>query len=143
MDEPVLQAVPITKGMLVDISKVVNIENSYELCNFTATLIGFFLFLRASNLVPDSHPHFNPQEQLTRGHIGTGWNARLAMVHIEWSKTIQYKKKELWLPVAPDPDRRICPLRHLKLMFERIPGGQRDPCFQYVNRWKVLKSTHI
>ena len=141
LKNPVLQATPVTKELLAQISVFVNRDDGYELCSYSAILTGFFLFLRPSNLVPESHPKFNGQEQLTRGHVALDHELlRLAMVHIEWSKTIQHKEKELWLPVSPDTNKDICPVRHLKLLFDKVPASDTDPCFCYLNKRNVRKA---
>ena len=82
----------MTFQILKGISPQVNKQDPYQLCCYTSILVGFYLFLRKSNLVPDSHPKFDPTEQLTRSHVACDWPSKLLMVHIEWSKTDPHKQ---------------------------------------------------
>lgn len=85
------------------------------------------MFLRKSNLVPDSKGGFNPQKQLTRADIQIGES--LVLVIIKWSKTIQYKEKELVLPLLPARDVRICPVFWIKLMVKKVKAKGSQPLF--------------
>ena len=96
--------------------------------------------LRKSNLVPDSHPKFNPFEQLIRGNVAVDWNAQLLMVNLEWSKTDPHRQFGKWVPVAPAKNKCICPIWHMAMMFEVIPAQEHDPAFCYYNSKNVLKA---
>ena len=102
--------------------------------------MGFYLCFRSSNLVPLSHNKFNPHEQLTRGHIALDDDLEICMVDTEWSKTLQFREKELWLAVAPASQESICPLATLKKLFTMVPAQDSDPCFSYRNHNNVLKA---
>ena len=60
MQHSVKQAAPITPQILVRISKVVNYKDKIEVIAWTATLLGFYMFLRKSNLVPEAMDKFDP-----------------------------------------------------------------------------------
>ena len=49
MDHAVKQAAPVTPQLLVSMSKVVNYRDQIEVIAWTATLLGFYMFLRKSN----------------------------------------------------------------------------------------------
>ena len=59
MNHVIKQAAPITPQLLVRLSKVVNYRDRVEVIAWTATLLGFYLFLRKSNLVPEAMDKFN------------------------------------------------------------------------------------
>ena len=54
MSHAVKQAEPITPQLLLRLSKVVNYKDQVEMVAWTALLLGFYMFLRKSNLVPDT-----------------------------------------------------------------------------------------
>ena len=60
--KPVKQAKAMTPQLLRAIYDQVNLQDVTEVVCYTAILIGFYLFLRKSNLVPDSTLTFNPNE---------------------------------------------------------------------------------
>ena len=131
--KPKRQAHAMDMQMLEDMSKLVDYESQYQVCAFTAILVGFYLFLRKSNLVPDSQPKFSPIEQLTRGCIAADWENWMALVHIIWSKTIKNFEKDLWLPLIPAKSENICPVLHMKLSLSMTKGDDMDALFRYTN----------
>lgn len=124
---PIKQAEPVTPHLLRCIYEHVDLHSPFDLVCYTALLVGFYLFLRKSNLVPESVKEFNPCKQLTRSDILVGRN--IMLVVIKWSKTIQYQQKELLLPLLTVQDLRICPHFWLRLMFQKIPAGNNQPLF--------------
>ena len=137
--KPKRQAWAMDMNILELISKQVDYSSSYQVCAYTAILVGFYLFLRKSNLVPESHPKFDPIQQLTRGSVAVDWEAWMVLVHILWSKTIKNFEKDLWLPLIPARSSCICPIVHVKLLLESTEGGDLDPLFRFYNRQGVLK----
>ena len=61
----VKKAPPITPQILLEISEHVNWQNQEEMVSYAALVIGFTLFLRKSNMVPESVNTFNKKEQIT------------------------------------------------------------------------------
>ena len=105
-----------------------------EVVCYMALLVGFYLFLRKSNLVPESTTTFNPKEQLTRADAFiAGW---LELINIRWRKTIQYKEKELHLPLIHTKCQAICPIYWVKYMLQLIPGEPQDPFFSVPKIWQ-------
>ena len=54
MPHAIKQAEPVTPEILARLNKVVNFTDIIEMVAWTATLVGFYMFLRKSNLVPDT-----------------------------------------------------------------------------------------
>ena len=69
MKHEVKQAEPFTPQLLLRISKVVNYKDQVELVAWAATLLGFYMFLRKSNLVPDTTDTFNAEQQFHRQDV--------------------------------------------------------------------------
>ena len=104
---------------------------------YSALVIGFCLFLRKSNLVPDTQEGFNPMEQLTRQDV---WQqGKLTMIEIRWSKTNQYRERDLLLPLIPARNKLICPVFWIKQLFKTAPGLLlKSPLFCYRKCGKVV-----
>lgn len=124
---PLKQAEPMTVDMLKRIYNCVNLKDEFDIVCYTALLVGFYLFLRKSNLVPDGQDKFDSQKQLTRKHVHFGKN--VVLVVIRWSKTIQYKEKELLLPLLTARDVTICPVYWLRLMCKKVKTEGISPLF--------------
>lgn len=124
---PIRQSKPVTPIILAQIYRHVNLIDLEQIVAYTALLIGFYLFLRSGNLVPESMGKFQPGKQLTRGHV-SHWE-QLTLVEIHWSKTIQYKQKVLRLPLIPSKIKQICPVYWLNKVLQLIPGTSDDPIF--------------
>ena len=140
LSKPLKQSMPVTPQLIFDISRKVDFSNDFHLCSYAATLTGFYMCLRKSNLVPVSTPQFNPKEQLTRGKVAIDEDLEIAVVLIEWSKVMQHNERELWVSVLPAEDPMVCPIRVLHRMFAQIPATDNDPCFCYRNSKNVLKA---
>lgn len=124
---PIKQAAPISPQILKEIYNWVDLTNIVDIVCYTALLVGFYLFLRNSNLVPGSKSKFDPQKQLIRSDIQVGSN--VILVVIKWSKTIQYQEKQVLLPVLPAKDLKICPVFWLKLILNKVKAGMDAPLF--------------
>ena len=70
---PVKQAEPMAPKILRDIYDYVDLTDPLQLVCYTSILVGFYLFLRKSNLAPESTTTFNPDKQLTRADAIHQW----------------------------------------------------------------------
>ena len=127
MPHAIKQAAPITPEILVRLSKVVNYAEPVEMVAWVGTLLGFYMFLHKSNLVPDTRETFNPEQQFCRADMNLLGLDNAMMFEIKWSKTIQYKQKVLRLPVLPAKNRSICPVFWVHHMVNKIPANPEDP----------------
>ena len=117
-----------------------NLESAIEVLCYIALLIGFYLFLRRSNLAAESMDKFNPKEQLTRKDVFK--MGKLTVVDIKWSKMNQYREKELIIPLIPAKHRIICPVFWMNVLFQHFPvSSDLDPLFSYMNHGKVIPLT--
>ena len=69
MQHAIKQAAPVTPQLLLSMSRVVNYKDKIEVIAWTATLLGFYMFLRKSNLVPDAMDKFEPIQQFRRADV--------------------------------------------------------------------------
>ena len=129
MAHVVKQAEPVTPLILLQMSKVVNYKDKIKVIAWTATLLGFYMFLRKSNLVPDTMDTFEPLHQFRRKDINLLGLDKAMMCEIRWTKTIQFRQKVLRFPVLPAQNKAICPVFWTHKMIIDNPGQEEDPLF--------------
>ena len=129
MQHTVKQAAPITPAILAKMSKVVNFKDKIEMIAWTAALLGFYMFLRKSNLVPDAMDKFDALHQFRRADAHFLRLDRAMMFEIRWTKTIQFRQKILRVPVLPADNKAICPVFWVHKMLQDNPGEPEDPLF--------------
>ena len=71
----------------------VNYYDQVEMVAWTALFLRLYMFLRKSNMVPDTMTIFNKQQQFCKGDINLLGLDKAIMVKIRWSKTIQISRK--------------------------------------------------
>ena len=123
------QMKPITPEMLIKIYDIVDFTNLTDMVAWVATLVGFTLFLRRSNLVPEAMTRFDADKQFCRKDFNVISPTSVMMAEVRWSKTIQFKEKVLRLPILPAGNKSICPVLWMHYMLEQIPGEPGDPAF--------------
>lgn len=125
--QPRKQAEAITPEILSAIFRQVDTSDYLELVAWVAVLIGFPCLLRASNLTTRSVPAFNPQENLLRRDFRMHGN--ILLLHIKWTKTMQYRERKLLIPVIPFGDNEIDAVRWFNTMINTIPAPPEAPAF--------------
>ena len=110
MQHTVKQAAPVTPLILLKMSKVVNYRDKIEVIAWTAVLLGFYMFLRKSNLVREAMDKFQAEQQFTTADVNLLGLERAMMFEIRWTKTLQFKQKVLRVPVLPTQNKAICPV---------------------------------
>ena len=133
----VKQAQPITPEILADMAEHVDLFNEEQLVAWATILTGFHMFLRKSNLVPDSVVCFNPRKQLVRQNLVRMKDCYIAWVY--WSKTIQFHEKCLDIPMLPNVDWRLCPVFWLDLYLANVPALPTEPAYS-INKAGVDES---
>ena len=129
MEHTVKQAAPMTPQLLARISKVVNYRDKVKVIAWTAMLLGFYMFLRKSNLVPDAMDKFDSLHQFRRKDINLLGLESAMMCEVRWTKTMQNKGKVLRFPVIPARNKSICPVFWTYKMVHDNPGKPEDPLF--------------
>ena len=93
-----------------------------------ALLVGFFTFMRKSNLVPRSVEAFQPGKQLCRGSFQPTEFGFL--VKLTGTKTIQFNERVLYIPLVRSQNNSLCPVRALQHHWELHPSDNNDdPAF--------------
>ena len=135
----VKQAELMTVELLEKISEKVNQQDTKQLAIFTLMFFGFFLFLRKSNLVPETQVH-DRVHNLSRSDIR--YHNGVMVVIIKWSKTIQFFQKTLKLPIVADNSSKICPVNWLLKMIHRIPAHKSHNLFSYIGEDGITPVTY-
>ena len=113
---PICQAHLITPDILLDLVEYLDLTKRCDLVFWSTLVVGFFTFFRKSNLLPDSMDSFNPCKQLARGDVR--FEGSITIVTITWSKTIQYRQRQVEVPLFPIPDSPLCPVSVLRAMLQ-------------------------
>ena len=125
----VTQMLPVTPHMLKMISSIVDFKDSFQVCVWSAILFMFFSFFRKSNVLPDSVRTFDPSKQVTRSSIVC--HSMMMLVKVTWSKTIQFKQRVLYIPIASVPGSKLCPVYSYKLLTTLVHCPPEAPAFSY------------
>ena len=129
LDHEVNQAEPITPEILIKLIRVVDYTSQIEMVAWVATLVGFTMFLRRSNLVSESMDAFDPRMQFRRMDFHVSGPLSVMMAEISWAKNIQFRQKILRLPVLPVENKAICPVMWVHYMVNQIPALPHEPAF--------------
>ena len=106
-------------------------------------LVGFFGFLRLSNIAPHSLTSFDASRHLAAGDIV--FTKTHVKVIIKWSKTNQNRDKIHVLSLPRIRGSNICPFRALKRIFKSYHPEHDQPLFQIqtTKGWSILTDTRI
>ena len=131
------QAAPMTPSILSQIRTILELHDSFQLAVWSALLLGFFLFLRSSNLVPKSENSFDTTKQLTVDDIRMDGSAML--VSINWSKTIQSAERVLEIPLLAMPGSPLCPVTAVAQLLKSVPHKKGSPLLSYTDTFGNLR----
>ena len=106
-------------------------------------LLGYFGFLRLSNIAPHSLTSFDSTRHITAGDVI--FSRRHAKVFIKWSKTNQTRDKVHVFSILRLKHSCICPFKALKQIFKMYSPQDDAPLFQIQTKkgWVVLTDTRI
>ena len=133
------QAQPVTREMLQKIAPLVDLNDQKQLATWVAMLFGYNLFLRKSNLVPESRKH-NPQFQLSRRDLR--YHEGVLIMHIKWSKMDQFAEKPLYLPMAMRKRSDVCLVKWVLYMLEHISASSQHNLFSYMLDGQLVPVTY-
>lgn len=121
------QALPITPHLLLKLRSVLDLSAPYWATLWASCLIAFFAFLRKSNLfMSRDHKHYLivSNLQIMGGQLCIVLNS---------TKTIQFKERQILLPLPSVPNHPLCPTTAIKHMLDLSPSQQGgDPLLQFM-----------
>lgn len=126
------QAQPITPSMLLEFHGYLLMDSAFDCSFWCLCLFAFFLMARKSNLVPMANKALIDKNILRRGQVEVCVSH--LTVTVNWSKTIQFGERQLFIPLCAIKDSIFCPVSAYNLMCSLIPGDENTPVFVHYNR---------
>ncbi len=121
------QMLPLTKKHIASMCAILDTQGDRGLVVKTALLIGFFAFLRVSNLCPARAECFDSNRNFTRGDVKiTGEGLEL---NLKWAKNMQSALQPKKIPIPKVPQSSIDPVRAFTQMSQRIVVESHKPLF--------------
>ena len=127
------QALPISPQHLAAMYKFIDIDNPQDLAVWCCILVGFFGLLRKKNICPEDLHDLDPVKILTIRKVSINKPAGIALLYINFAKTIQFGQRDLTIPLISNHTRALDPVYHLDLLFKRTQAPPDYPAFSYRN----------
>ena len=134
---PPLPKLPITPEILVQIHDILDLKCSYTIAWWAAILVGFFGFLRKSNLVPTDRQSLTTGQFLSRNAIKLSNDATVMYIFLNWSKTNQFHERQVILPIAAMSGSILCPVHAVEQVFKSFYISEQLPAFVYSHHGKL------
>lgn len=127
MGDYVARKEPITVEILLQLFSKFDFHNHLHVCMRALFLVAFFSFLRISNLVPHKLSDIaNPQAcHLTPSNVT--FTSQGALLRITHTKTIQFRERQLEIPLPCIPGSPLCPVTALKQYLASVQLPPRSP----------------
>ena len=132
---------PISPHLLSSLISLLDLRLPVDIVYRAAFCINFFTFARKSNIVPPSVKDFSPHKHMTRGHINVIEEGLL--VSMEWSKTNQFRKRLVSIPLCSIPNSSLCPVDAYLKMCATIPAPLSSPAFVVPSPSGLVTLTHF
>ena len=110
---------------MAQIHGMLNFRRRKDVVFWATIVLGFFMMLRSSNLVPKSKNTFNKKKQLTRESVE--FNSKGLVAHITWSKTIQFNQQTMDIPVFAIKNSILCPKRAIQRVLKISKASKKGP----------------
>ena len=136
------QTLPITPDILLKMYLFVDITKPKGLADWSCFLTSFYCLLRKSSAVPTSLSKFNPVTGLSRLKISFPASRNICLVLQTHSKTDQFGNKNMIVPMVANPVQALCPVFHMKELFNRFHLNDSLPAFSYQERNSVKCVTY-
>ncbi len=123
------QVQPVTEAMLIQISDICTSLGTLGMVLKCAFLLGFYGFLRQSNLAPPSCHSFQPTKHTCRGDVI--FHPPGLCVVLKWTKTLQNPDSPSVIPIPAVPGHALCPVTAYQDMLKAVPTRHpNDPLLQ-------------
>ena len=110
---------PITQDMLPSLLQACNSLGAVGPAVKVALLLGYYGFLRQSNLAPRTPASFDPKRDTCRGDVL--FQPPGLIVILKWSKTLQRGEKAHLVPLPARPNHPLCPLAAYQALLHHTP----------------------
>jgi hypothetical protein len=132
---------PIEPWMLVHMLAVLPAD-LFHLSVFVAMVVGFFTFLRKSNLVVGGEPLCGRTKHLLRRDVVIDPRRYCLWVSVKYSKTNQYGERVHRIPVAGARGSALDPVDLWGRYVLAVPAEPGDPAFCYKHGADLMPLTH-
>ena len=120
--DKVSQKLPITPELLIGVHSKLNTWHSFDASFWAICLTAFYGLFRKSHLLSTSHKSFDPSRQFTKqDFVFFPWGMLLS---VRWSKTIQFREREVQIPIPYIPNSVLCPCRAIAAAFAFTKHGE-------------------
>lgn len=124
----------LTPQILLQFRAHLNLTRPFDLALWACLLVGFFSFLRASNLVPKTASDGDGLLFLRR--CDCVFEEDGVCLHIRRAKTNQFGSRKVVIPIPRIPSSDLCPVLALKTLFQVVRVLPNLPAFSYrAFRW--------
>lgn len=124
------QVLPIDPKVLKLMYREINISKKEDLALWCSFLVAFYCLFRKANTVPKDSK-FDSSKILTRANIGMDSEKKMIFIYCGFSKTNQYRKKDMCIPIPSNDDPCLDLYRHLTLLMETVQAPPDAPAFTY------------
>ena len=125
------QALPITPEHLLKMYEYIDISNPQDLALWCAFLVGFFGLLRKKSICPEDPSDVDPVKILTVRKVSVDRGKGVALLYVNFSKTIQFGQRDLIIPLVSNNCRALDPVYHLDLLLSKTQASPDSPSFSY------------
>ena len=124
------QVLPIDPKVLKLMYSEIDTSKKEDLALWCSYLVTFFcLFRKASSVPKDSK--FDPSKILTRGNIGVDSANKIIFIYCGFSKSNQFRKRDMCIPIPQNDDPALDLYRHMTLLLETVQAPPDAPAFTY------------
>ena len=128
---------PVTPEMLQAMAAIVLDRGDTETnIVFFAILIGFFAFLRKSNLTVDSDVLLDTSKMMRRSDIRIDRGQYVLWVRIRRTKSLQYGDREIWIPIHGWPRHVLDIIAWADLAMAPYKPVQKTEDHVFAGRWR-------
>lgn len=120
---------PLTPVELTKIRATLDWSSSLHRTLWACLTIGFWSYLRGNNLVQKSKGDFDNLRHLSPDNVSA--SAEGIVLSLQRTKTIQFKERELHIPLLRMPGNPLCPIAALRDMWELCPALDGHSLFLY------------
>ena len=124
------QVLPIDPAVLRFMYREVDVRKKEDLALWCSFLVAFYCLFRKANVVP-AEKKFDVSKILTRENIGLDEDKKVVYIYCGFSKTNQYRKKDMCIPIPSNNDPCLDLYRHMVMLLERVDAPPDAPAFTY------------
>ena len=137
-----MQVFPILPKTFMAMALFLDFSDPQNLALWTAWLCCFYLMFRKKSAVPESSAKFDPQTGLTRSKIKVFSEKNLALVYCNFSKVIQFRERQMVIPLIGSGIPCLNVVFHLNKLFTEHPCPDDSPAFSYYKNGRLLCITY-